>query len=118
MPENSRFSTLYLVRGQLDLNTRPEQKLAAEDHELVPLLAPSEVAKCLGVSSAWVRDHATRKSPRIPAVKVGKLLRFRPVDIREFIRDCWSGTAQPTETQAAHSNVLTPAPLRLALGDE
>lgn len=117
LPESSRFSTLYLVRGQLDMNTRPEQNLA-EDQELAPLLAPSDVAKCLGVSSAWVRDHATRKTPRIPAVKVGKLLRFRPVDIREFIRDCWSGTAQPTQTKALDQKILTPRPLRLALGDE
>ena len=26
----------------------------------------------------------------VPAVKVGKLLRFRPVVVRAFIRDCWS----------------------------
>jgi Helix-turn-helix domain len=73
------------------VSKRPEARVAAEEDEFVPLLGPAEVAKWLGVSSAWVRDHATRKSPRIPTVKVGKLLRFRPVDVREFIRDCWSG---------------------------
>lgn len=50
-----------------------------------PLLGPSQVAKLLGVSPAWVRDHATRKDPRIPSVKVGRLLRFRPVDVSLFI---------------------------------
>jgi excisionase family DNA binding protein len=50
------------------------------------LLGPTEVAKWLGVSSGWVRDHATRKEPRIRAVKVGKLLRFRPEDVETFIR--------------------------------
>jgi excisionase family DNA binding protein len=50
------------------------------------LLGPTEVAKWLGVSSGWVRDHATRKSPRIRAVKVGKLLRFRPEDVEAFIQ--------------------------------
>ena len=50
------------------------------------LLGPSEVAKWLGVSSGWVRDHATRKAPRIRAVKVGKLLRFRPEDVEAFIQ--------------------------------
>lgn len=49
------------------------------------LLTPSEVARRLQVSSAWVRDHATRKQPRIKAVKVGKLLRFRPEDVDAFI---------------------------------
>ena len=57
--------------------------------DFIPLLGPAEVAKWLGVSVAWVRDHATRKSPRLPAVKAGKLLRFRPVDVRDFIQDYW-----------------------------
>ena len=52
------------------------------------LLDPSEVATWLGVSAGWVRDHATRKQPRLPAVKLGKLLRFRPQDVEEFIRLC------------------------------
>lgn len=63
----------------------------AED-EFMPLIGPADVAKWLGVSAAWVRDHATRKHPRIPAIKVGKLLRFRPMDVREFIRgSSWTG---------------------------
>jgi excisionase family DNA binding protein len=51
------------------------------------LLTPGQVASRLQVSAAWVRDHATRKEPRIPSVKVGKLLRFRPADIEQFIRE-------------------------------
>jgi predicted DNA-binding transcriptional regulator AlpA len=38
------------------------------------------------VSAGWVRDHATRKQPRLRAVKLGKLLRFRQQDIEEFIQ--------------------------------
>ena len=53
--------------------------------DFVPLMGPHEVAQWLGVSSGWVRDHATRKTPRIPVVKIGKLLRFQAEDIREFI---------------------------------
>jgi excisionase family DNA binding protein len=49
------------------------------------LLTPGEVAKWLGVSDRWVRDHATRRLPRIPAVHLGSLLRFRLVDVEEFI---------------------------------
>jgi excisionase family DNA binding protein len=71
---------------------QPEQIDAVERQDFAPLLAPSEVAKWLGVSSAWVRDHATRKSPRIPAVKIGKLLRFRATDVKDFIQDrCSAG---------------------------
>lgn len=68
---------------------QPEHNAAADGEDFLPLLAPAEVAKWLGVSVAWVRDHATRKSPRLPAVKAGKLLRFRPNDVKGFIQDCW-----------------------------
>ena len=49
------------------------------------LLTPQQVAARLGVSDRWVRDHATRRSPRIPAVKLGSLLRFRASDIEKFL---------------------------------
>ncbi len=49
------------------------------------LLGPDEVAQWLGVSAGWVRDHARRKEPRMKAVKVGKLLRFRREDVEAFI---------------------------------
>lgn len=36
------------------------------------LLSVSEVAEWLGVSSAWVRDHASgRREPKLPAIKLG-----------------------------------------------
>jgi hypothetical protein len=44
--------------------------------DYVPLLGAAEIAKWLGVWVAWVRDHATRKSPSLAAVKAGKPLRF------------------------------------------
>jgi excisionase family DNA binding protein len=49
------------------------------------LLCPQEVADRLGVSERWVRDHATRRNPRIRAVKLGPLLRFRWSDIQDFL---------------------------------
>ena len=52
------------------------------------LLNLDQVAEQLGVSKAWVRDHATRRNPRIPVVRLGgkrALLRFRPEDIESFI---------------------------------
>ena len=65
---------------------RAEMELRAGPAASRRLLGPTEVAKWLGVSSGWVRDHATRKAPRIRAVKVGKLLRFRPEDVEAFIQ--------------------------------
>lgn len=50
------------------------------------LLSPDKVAEWLGVSAAWVRDHATRKEPKIPVVRIGKLMRFRESDVEEFLR--------------------------------
>ena len=50
------------------------------------LLTPAQVAKRLQVSPRWVRDHATRRAPRIPAVDLGARLRFRRADIEEFIK--------------------------------
>jgi excisionase family DNA binding protein len=49
------------------------------------LLTPQQVADRLGVSERWVRDHATRRHPRILAVKLGPLLRFRWSDIEAFL---------------------------------
>ena len=53
---------------------------------LQKLLTPKEVAEWLDVSVDWVHNHATRKAPRLPVVRIGKLLRFRNEDVEEFIR--------------------------------
>jgi excisionase family DNA binding protein len=50
------------------------------------LLTPKEVARWLDVSIDWVHNHATRKEPRLPVVRIGKLLRFRNEDVEAFIR--------------------------------
>jgi predicted DNA-binding transcriptional regulator AlpA len=51
------------------------------------LLNARQVADRLGVSERWVRDHATRRTPRIPVVKLGPLVRFLRADIEDFIGD-------------------------------
>ena len=51
------------------------------------LLTPTELSQWLGVSPAWVRDHATRSKPRLPSVRLGKLLRFRSQDVERFLRE-------------------------------
>jgi predicted DNA-binding transcriptional regulator AlpA len=55
-----------------------------------PLLTIDAVAKLLGVSRDWVRDHSTRRNPRIPVVRLGgrrALLRYRRCDIDQFISE-------------------------------
>jgi excisionase family DNA binding protein len=49
------------------------------------LLNAREVAVRLGVSERWVRDHTTRRSPRIRGVKLGTLVRYRRADVEEFM---------------------------------
>jgi excisionase family DNA binding protein len=52
-----------------------------------PLLTVRQVAEWLNVSPSWVRDHATnRRRPALPAVKLGKSLRFREDQLAEWIR--------------------------------
>lgn len=65
--------------------TQRKKVRRSRQDEFVPLMNPNQVAKWLGVSAGWVRDHATRKTPRLPAIKIGKHLRFQAEDIREFI---------------------------------
>src|SRR5260370_23933240 len=45
------------------------------------LLNAREVASKLGVSERWVRDHTTRRPPKIRAVKLGTLVRYRWADV-------------------------------------
>jgi excisionase family DNA binding protein len=52
------------------------------------LLTVREVAQWLQVSEAWVRDHASRRRPVLPSVKLGKSLRFRREDVEDFIQTC------------------------------
>jgi excisionase family DNA binding protein len=70
-------------------HSEPQQLLVQPmnhaESAVVRLLTPQEVASRLGVSERWVRDHATRRFPRIPAVKPGPLLRFRSSDIENFL---------------------------------
>jgi hypothetical protein len=60
---------------------------------MTPLLSVSDVAKWLGVSTGWVRDHAAgRRTPRLPAVKLGVedgkgLWKFIAEDVENFIRE-------------------------------
>jgi len=51
------------------------------------LLTPAQLAKRLQVSVSWVRDHSSRKYPRLPVVRVGGLLRYHADDIEKWIAD-------------------------------
>ena len=51
------------------------------------LMTVEEVARLLGMSAAWVRQHSNgMRRPEISAVKLGKSVRFRRQRVMEFIR--------------------------------
>ena len=56
-----------------------------------PLWTPEQVAERLNVSPDWVRDHSSRKEPRLPVIRLGGgpgragLLRYRATEIEKFI---------------------------------
>jgi hypothetical protein len=58
-----------------------------------PMLTPEQVAERLHVSPDWVRDHSSRKTPRLPVIRLGGgpgragLLRYRASDIERFIEE-------------------------------
>jgi len=57
------------------------------------LLDVGDVAKWLGVSKGWVRDHASgRRQPKLQAIKLGSrkgkgLWKFREEDVQQFLCD-------------------------------
>ena len=57
--------------------------------ELPPRLwTLDEVPDFLQMSKDWVRDHATRRQPRILSIRLGgrrAVLRFRPQDVQQFV---------------------------------
>jgi len=63
--------------------------MKSEDH----LLKPEQVAERLNVSVDWVRDHSSRKSPRLPVIRLGGgpgragLLRYRAGEVEKFIEE-------------------------------
>src|ERR1700733_12864453 len=48
------------------------------------LLTAQQVAKIIRVSEGGVRNPAPRRSPKLPVVHLGPLLRFRSIDIAAF----------------------------------
>jgi len=63
----------------------PSQPINATGNDR--LMNARQVAAKLGVSERWVRDHTTRRSPRIRGLKMGSLMRYRLTDVEAFIAE-------------------------------
>jgi excisionase family DNA binding protein len=82
----------YPLPGALEGN--PNNLASAESNQAQVLLTTQErlltareVAARLGVSERWVRDHTTRRSPKIRAIKLGTLIRYRRIDVENFVQN-------------------------------
>ncbi len=64
---------------------KPPQRVTAEEI-IDPLLTVDDVARRLNVSRDWVWDHSSRKTPRLPVIRMGDgALRYRASGIEAFI---------------------------------
>jgi predicted DNA-binding transcriptional regulator AlpA len=70
-----------------DADSRAEERNSAQRRHDERLLNARQVADKLGVSERFIRDHTTRRSPKIPAVKLGKLIRYRCADVDIFMAE-------------------------------
>lgn len=67
------------------------ERLSDTDHRVTQekLVGAKEVAHWLGVSRAWVFEHSNgRRRPFLSSVKLGKSVRYRPLDVDAFIIEC------------------------------
>ena len=76
-----------------DKSADPSMAFAAAESPFDPLWTPEQVARRLNVSPDWVRDHSSRKEPRLPVIRLGGgagragLLRYRASQIEKFIAE-------------------------------
>jgi hypothetical protein len=88
--ENGREDTNLLP---WDNSADSSMEFAAGGSPFDPLWTPEQVARRLNVSADWVRDHSSRKEPRLPVIRLGGgpgragLLRYRASQIEKFIEE-------------------------------
>ena len=58
------------------------------------LLEAEDVAAMLGMSKDWIYNEV--RADRIPHVKLGRYVRFRPEAIEDWIRECERGKIAST----------------------
>jgi predicted DNA-binding transcriptional regulator AlpA len=66
---------------------QPDEVAVVHEQNDERLLNAREVADKLGVSERWVRDHTTRRNPKIRGIKLGMLMRYRRTDVEVFMQE-------------------------------
>jgi predicted DNA-binding transcriptional regulator AlpA len=77
----------FAVQGVRSNLYQSNEVTAQQSHHDDRLLNARQVADKLGVSERWVRDHTTRRSPRIRGIKLGPLMRYRREDVDAFMAE-------------------------------
>jgi predicted DNA-binding transcriptional regulator AlpA len=66
----------------------PQRALTPNPAMADPLLTVEDVGRRLNVSKDWVWDHCSRKTPKLPVIRMGDgALRFRASAIEAFINE-------------------------------
>ena len=77
------------AHNNLQRQMKSQAELNRDDDRL---LNARQVANRLGVSERFIRDHTTRRLPKIPALKLGKLIRYRRADVDLFMMELMTFT--------------------------
>jgi predicted DNA-binding transcriptional regulator AlpA len=77
----------FAVQGVRSAPYQSNEATAHQSHHDDRLLNARQVADKLGVSERWVRDHTTRRSPKIHGIKLGLLVRYRREDVDAFMAE-------------------------------
>lgn len=78
-----KFAVQSVSSGLYEPNDVTTQQSQHNDR----LLNAKQVADKLGVSERWVRDHTTRRFPKIHGIKLGLLMRYRREDVDIFMAE-------------------------------
>jgi hypothetical protein len=71
-----------------DIETQDSAQIRKGSIPVDPLSTAEEVAPRLRVSKDWVWDHSSRKTPRLPVIRMGDgALRCKASRIEEFISE-------------------------------
>ncbi|MDO8653849.1 MAG: helix-turn-helix domain-containing protein [Undibacterium sp.] len=71
------------------------------------LLSPKTLAAALGIAEQTIYNRHSTGGDLPPVVKLGRLLRFRPVDVNH-----WLSQKQPETLSASAASSAQPAPRR------
>ncbi|WP_374477663.1 helix-turn-helix transcriptional regulator [Zoogloea sp.] len=73
-----------------------------------PLLTPQTLAAALGLAEQTIYNRHSTGGNLPPAIKLGRLLRFRPADVEAWLER----QKQPSPSAASTAPVVQPPPVR------